>query len=105
MSELTFSNAVPCLGCAVNMSSFVSIKPLSTGFSKKQGVHYYAISYVYTKRWIFTYLWRTKQAFETVTSGCFRLESIFIHKLLFNVAVDIMSSNNNPSFLYRTTFA
>ena len=31
------------------------------------------ISYIYTKRWIFTILWKTKRGLKTISSNCSRL--------------------------------
>ena len=54
--------------------------------------------YICTKRWIFTILWKTKSAVETISSNCLRLESIFARKLCVNMIVE--STRSKYPYVY-----
>ena len=51
--------------------------PLNTfqdDFLEKKVLYHYTMSYIYTKGWIFTFLWKAKWAFKFISSNSLRLE-------------------------------
>ena len=69
VADLAFRRAVSCLDRAVK---HVSIQCLLRWIPKKKVVYYYVISYIYTKGWIFTFLWKAKWAFRFINSNSLR---------------------------------
>lgn len=95
---------LPC-SCLFGMRSktcqvLFPLNPILDIFSKKQDIYYYAIYYICTKRWIFTFLWKTEWTIETINSNCLRLKGIFTRTLGLNKSLE--STKYKCSWVYFT---